>query len=149
MVQFADQIKQAESSALANVSQPVSGTSTPLSVEISSVRAGAGDNNSESGSAKKSRKHRKRNRREVGADGKKKHKKRRNSLSKPPRDARDAASPTIESPGTRSPSPAIDFDGLSFPSMFCALMPLVNNVLTILSRCWYQSEVRREPRTST
>jgi len=45
-------------------------------------------------------------------------KKRRNSLSKAARDPRDEASPVEPDPGTRSPSPVIDFDGLSKPSKF-------------------------------
>lgn len=47
-------------------------------------------------------------------------KKRRHSVSKPARDPRDQASPATSEPeiGTRSPSPVIDFDGLSRPSMF-------------------------------
>lgn len=46
--------------------------------------------------------------------------KRRHSVSKPARDPRDEASPVRpqeEIAGTRSPSPVIDFDGLSRPSM--------------------------------
>ncbi len=45
--------------------------------------------------------------------------KRRHSVSKPARDPRDEASPSRPSQelaGTRSPSPVIDFDGLSRPS---------------------------------
>jgi GTP cyclohydrolase I len=45
--------------------------------------------------------------------------KRRHSVSKPARDPRDEASPLRPSEGlagTRSPSPVIDFDGLSRPS---------------------------------
>jgi GTP cyclohydrolase I len=45
--------------------------------------------------------------------------KRRYSVSKPARDPRDNPSPlrpVIEDTGTRSPSPVIDFDGLSRPS---------------------------------
>jgi GTP cyclohydrolase I len=47
------------------------------------------------------------------------HSKRRYSVSKPARDPRDEASPprpSQELAGTRSPSPVIDFDGLSRPS---------------------------------
>jgi GTP cyclohydrolase I len=43
-------------------------------------------------------------------------KKRRHSLSKAARDPRDEASPVEPDVGTRSPSPVIDFDGLSRPS---------------------------------
>lgn len=42
-------------------------------------------------------------------------KKRRHSLSKAARDPRDEASPVEPDVGTRSPSPVIDFDGLSRP----------------------------------
>jgi GTP cyclohydrolase I len=47
--------------------------------------------------------------------------KRRHSVSKPARDPRDEASPprpSQELAGTRSPSPVIDFDGLSRPSKY-------------------------------
>jgi GTP cyclohydrolase I len=53
-------------------------------------------------------------------NGRPSKKKRRHSVSKPARDPRDEASPpgTEEDvAGTRSPSPVIDFDGLSRPSM--------------------------------
>ena len=43
-------------------------------------------------------------------------KRRHYSISKAARDPRDEASPTEPEPGTRSPSPVIDFDGLSRPS---------------------------------
>jgi hypothetical protein len=49
------------------------------------------------------------------------HSKRRHSVSKPARDPRDEASPlrpSQEPAGTRSPSPVIDFDGLSRPSKY-------------------------------
>jgi GTP cyclohydrolase I len=49
------------------------------------------------------------------------HSKRRQSVSKPARDPRDEASPlrpSQEPAGTRSPSPVIDFDGLSRPSKY-------------------------------
>lgn len=45
-------------------------------------------------------------------------KKRRLSLSKAARDPRDEASPVELDPGSRSPSPVIDFDGLSRPSRY-------------------------------
>lgn len=49
---------------------------------------------------------------------KSKHSRRRLSVSKPARDPRDEATPTSldESAIERSPSPVIDFDGLSRPS---------------------------------
>jgi GTP cyclohydrolase IA len=51
-------------------------------------------------------------------DGRRPMKKRRHSLSKAARDPRDEASPVEPDVGTRSPSPVIDFDGLSKPSKF-------------------------------
>jgi hypothetical protein len=45
-------------------------------------------------------------------------KRRHYSISKAARDPRDEASPTEPEPGTRSPSPVIDFDGLSRPSKY-------------------------------
>lgn len=62
--------------------------------------------------------------------------KRRNSLGKAARDPRDEP-PTkkkVKVPGngvvTRSPSPVIDYDGLSRPSMFCYTFPLTPRELT-------------------
>jgi len=63
------------------------------------------------GSKKRKRK------RELKANGQS-HSRRRHSVSKPARDPRDEASPPT--PATeRSPSPVIDFDGLSRPSKIC------------------------------
>lgn len=63
------------------------------------------------------KKRRRRNKPKNAADGRPMKKTRRNSLSKAPRDPRDAASPIISpAPDTRSQSPVIDFDGLSRPS---------------------------------
>jgi GTP cyclohydrolase IA len=45
-------------------------------------------------------------------------KRRHYSISKAARDPRDEASPAEPEPGTRSPSPVIDFDGLSRPSKY-------------------------------
>lgn len=59
-------------------------------------------------------------------------KKRRYSLSKAARDPRDEASPVEPDLGTRSPSPVIDFDGLSKPSKFSA--PSYEIQLTISGR---------------
>lgn len=58
-------------------------------------------------------------------------KKRRHSVSKPARDPRDEASPVRGDIGTRSPSPVIDFDGLSRPSL--SPLPLAANFKT---NCW-------------
>jgi GTP cyclohydrolase I len=69
----------------------------------------------------KKRKRKSRGERSAKANGSKSLSKRRHSVSKPARDPRDGA-PTPESPGEddsaaiRSPSPVIDFDGLSKPS---------------------------------
>jgi GTP cyclohydrolase I len=55
--------------------------------------------------------------------------KRSHSVSKPARDPRDEASPPRSSTditGTRSPSPVIDFDGLSRPSMSLFLLQSLN-----------------------
>lgn len=57
------------------------------------------------------------------------HSKRRHSVSKPARDPRDEASPVRpqkEIAGTRSPSPVIDFDGLSRPSTYLLLLSQTN-----------------------
>lgn len=71
-------------------------------------------------SAKKEGKDKRRRRKaKAGQDGEQPRKKktRRNSLSKAPRDPRDGVdSPIEQEVGTRSPSPVIDFDGLSKPS---------------------------------
>ena len=69
------------------------------------------------GSSKRKRKSKSRSDKANGLEVKKK---RRHSVSKPARDPRDQASPLSSEPdvvGTRSPSPVIDFDGLSKPSM--------------------------------
>lgn len=63
------------------------------------------------------------------------HKKRRHSVSKPARDPRDEASPVASEPDNteaRSPSPVIDFDGLSKPSLCCA--PDQSQFLTLSGR---------------
>ena len=78
--------------------------------------------NSESKAAdstkKESKDKRRRRKGKAGVDGEPRKKKtRRNSLSKAPRDPRDGVdSPVEQEVGTRSPSPVIDFDGLSKPS---------------------------------
>lgn len=70
--------------------------------------------------AKKEGKDKRRRRKaKAGQDGEQPRRKktRRNSLSKAPRDPRDGVdSPVEQEIGTRSPSPVIDFDGLSKPS---------------------------------
>jgi GTP cyclohydrolase IA len=63
----------------------------------------------------------KRKRRSMGPKANGTISRRRLSVSKPARDPRDEASPArpeAEAAGTRSPSPVIDFDGLSRPSTF-------------------------------
>lgn len=60
-------------------------------------------------------------------------KKRRHSLGKAARDPRDEASPVEPDVGTRSPSPVIDFDGLSRPSK----VPHLNSIaITYDFRSW-------------
>lgn len=67
------------------------------------------------------KKRKRRSKSEKGAkiNGENSKRKRRHSVSKPARDPRDQASPIASElgVGTRSPSPVIDFDGLSRPSM--------------------------------
>src|SRR4051812_36404683 len=77
---------------------------------------GAGLNEGTDGEGqKKKRKHKEKRSKQ---DGRRIVKKRRHSLSKAARDPRDEASPVELDPGTRSPSPVIDFDGLSRPSSY-------------------------------
>lgn len=74
-------------------------------------------------------------------------KKRRLSVSKPARDPRDEASPGTSEPdvvGTRSPSPVIDFDGLSKPSKSLGSQ-LISQFLT-LSRQGNTRTPRGKPR---
>jgi hypothetical protein len=73
--------------------------------------------------------------------------KRSHSVSKPARDPRDEASPPRSSTdltGTRSPSPVIDFDGLSRPSMSLP-SPLKSQLIN--SRPRDSRTQRRNPRT--
>ena len=67
----------------------------------------------------KKRKRKSKSEKGTKVNGESSKKKRRHSVSKPARDPRDQASPATSEPGagTRSPSPVIDFDGLSRPSM--------------------------------
>ncbi|KAK6581013.1 hypothetical protein PZA11_006501 [Diplocarpon coronariae] len=67
-----------------------------------------------------SKKRKRKQKSEKGSKTNGSHSKRRLSVSKPARDPRDEASPARpqkEIAGTRSPSPVIDFDGLSRPSL--------------------------------
>ena len=74
---------------------------------------------SEGAHASKKRKRKSKPEKGSGNNGISKNK-RRHSVSKPARDPRDDPSPTSNDlAGTRSPSPVIDFDGLSRPSMPC------------------------------
>src|SRR5271154_1616489 len=75
-------------------------------------------------------------------DGRRPMKKRRHSLSKAARDPRDEASPVEPDVGTRSPSPVIDFDGLSRPSKFS---PSLNRLLPNSARPWNPGAPRRTP----
>lgn len=77
---------------------------------------------------------------------------RRNTISKAARDPRDepesakARSPIVKSPKTRSPSPVIDFDGLSRPSMFFLQKSprKVSNAL-VVRRYWHPRAIGRGP----
>ncbi len=94
-------------------------------VDASSAVASDADGKTSKDAAKKEPVKEKRRRRKAkaGTDGEPRKKKRRNSLSKAPRDPRDGVnSPIEEDIGTRSPSPVIDFDGLSKPSKLMTLV---------------------------
>lgn len=89
------------------------------------------DADAEGGSEIKKKKKKSKAERGLKLNGPKSHSKRRHSVSKPARDPRDEASPErpeleIE---TRSPSPVIDFDGLSRPSKLplCIYIVIINN----------------------
>jgi GTP cyclohydrolase I len=112
MVQFANSPSKgmSESSEEGNESASVSGHNTPKGIGSSKRKSEDGD-----GSKKKKRK------KHTKVNGES-HSRRRHSVSKPARDPRDDPSPARPLPevaGTRSPSPVIDFDGLSRPSMCC------------------------------
>jgi GTP cyclohydrolase I len=86
-----------------------------------SVNGSKSHNSTDVEGHKKKRKHKEKKPRE---DGKRPIKKRRHSISKAARDPRDEASPLEPEPGTRSPSPVIDFDGLSKPSTSIPSLPI-------------------------
>lgn len=106
MVQFAEN-GDAEKERIGTV---VESSETPIPSD--------GDKSGKDAAVKKEKRRRRKAKTAAGADGEHKtKKKRRNSLSKAPRDPRDGVdSPTEVEVGTRSPSPVIDFDGLSKPS---------------------------------
>lgn len=100
---------------------------------------------------KKKRKNRDRDKRGK-IDGYKPRKKRRLSLSKAARDPRDEASPPVEpDQDTRSPSPVIDFDGLSRPSKSQQPHNLSkqDGLLLTIRRSWNPRAPRRNPRPSS
>jgi len=87
-----------------------SGAGIEAEEKVNGTRLHAG---ADSEGYKKKRKHKEKRSKE---DGRRIVKKRRHSFSKAARDPRDEASPVELDPGSRSPSPVIDFDGLSRPS---------------------------------
>ena len=79
---------------------------------------------SEEGHGSKKRNRKSKSEKGTNFNGIHSHSKRRHSVSKPARDPRDEAAPprsANDGAGTRSPSPVIDFDGLSRPSRFSNL----------------------------
>jgi GTP cyclohydrolase IA len=90
----------------------------------------------------KKKKRKSKSERRANINGSSLHSKRRHSVSKPARDPRDEASPStseLEVSGTRSPSPVIDFDGLSRPSIsLCSTISV--QILSVYRQ--------RNPRTS-
>jgi GTP cyclohydrolase I len=105
MVKFSDTVEMADKQEL-NGSD---GTATPESTTL------ANGTTKRVGDEEESKKKRKK---EKKSKDHKPSKKRKNSLSKAARDPRDALETPIEETSTRSPSPVIDFDGLSRPSKF-------------------------------
>jgi GTP cyclohydrolase I len=88
---------------------------TPGNEEHERVNSG-GDSNVANGGNEGQKKRRKI--KKSKDNGHKSHKRRRYSISKAARDPRDEASPIEAENDSRSPSPVIDFDGLSRPSTF-------------------------------
>jgi hypothetical protein len=88
---------------------------TPRVDDIECERSGDGETVNGGNEGNKKRKNK-----EKGSkvNGHKSHKRRRYSISKAARDPRDEASPIEPETDSRSPSPVIDFDGLSRPSTF-------------------------------
>lgn len=117
MVQFANPLPRLklESGGDEIESAASSGHTTPDGI-------GSAKRKSDDGEAGK----KKRRRRATKTNGES-HSRRRHSVSKPARDPRDNPSPQRPVPevsGTRSPSPVIDFDGLSRPSTSIHLLRL-------------------------
>lgn len=108
MVKFTDNSEEEKDrNGSVATADEASGINTPTTEEITP-----------NGAKKESKDKRRRRKAKAGVDGEPRKKKtRRNSLSKAPRDPRDGVDSPIEQDiGTRSPSPVIDFDGLSKPS---------------------------------
>lgn len=109
-----------------STSQPSSGIEEAMIDDVDSTISGVNGHQHANGSAKRtsddgeSTGSKKRKRRKgKGHEERQSHRRRRASVSNPARDPRDNPSPltpVVESPGPRSPSPVIDFDGLSRPS---------------------------------
>ncbi|KAK0117866.1 GTP cyclohydrolase 1 [Cadophora gregata] len=115
MVQFANPPSKSNDSDSENAVKMTGLNSSDQEIPNgSTLRSGSG---AEEGSSKKRmRKHKSEKSAKINGS----HSKRRHSVSKPARDPRDEASPARtqkETAGTRSPSPVIDFDGLSRPSV--------------------------------
>jgi len=96
-----------------------SGRSSPIPPPNDTGKRGRQD-------ADKSSKERRKGRHKSGADGSHRRSKRRHGMSQAARDPRDepalsTRAPKSDGKETRSPSPVIDFDGLSRPSMFLPL----------------------------
>merc|ERR1711977_421229 len=114
MVQFANLPSKNKDSDSENAVKMTSSNSSDQEVPNGSSSRGGG---TEEGHSKKRKRKQKS---EKGGKVNGSHSKRRHSVSKPARDPRDEASPVRpqkEIAGTRSPSPVIDFDGLSRPSL--------------------------------
>lgn len=146
MVQFANLPSKSEDSDSENAVKMTSSNSSDQEVPNGSSSRGGG---TEEGHSKKRKRKQKS---EKGGKFNGSHSKRRHSVSKPARDPRDEASPVRpqkEIAGTRSPSPVIDFDGLSRPSMCLLLfsqMEYLSGTLLICFRFGYQRKERGDSR---
>jgi GTP cyclohydrolase I len=110
MVEFARLPSKAIDEDKDDINRPASSNSSDINSANGNLKRKSGEN----------QENKKKKRKRVTVNGVHKSK-RSHSVSKPARDPRDEASPPSSSTdiaGTRSPSPVIDFDGLSRPSMF-------------------------------
>ena len=109
MVEFARLPSKAIDEDEDDINRPASSNSSDINAANGNLKRKSGEN--QEGKKKK--------RKRVTVNGVHKSK-RSHSVSKPARDPRDEAPPprlSTDIAGTRSPSPVIDFDGLSRPSM--------------------------------